>query len=516
MADGDFRLAFGWRRHWKRRLLQRRLGAEGVLALEDLWAHAAENRPSGDLSGMSVDAIEAACDWSGECGALVRALSDPDLRLLDDDSGNYSLHDWSTHQPWIVTAPQRHKKSSESAAAKWGNGTNPNKTRSQRLAEARLKGTHTADQWNALVNFCGKTCVRCGATGGEIVKDHIQPIYQGGSDGIDNLQPLCRSCNSSKGPEVEDFRPDGWKNACQSQASSTHQAGTKRPKMPAERLAPTLPIPSNPVLSVPSLPKPSEVRAKPPAQEPPYPLERGNGQTPGSGTIETPPIPQYAPPFVPTSTPVPTPPPQPEESKPGKKPRTPRRTIRQTVVANPTPEVAAVFETWKRVAEHPGAVLTQDRADLIAGWIPAYSCASLCKAIEGAGLTPWNNGQETGKAYLDLGLILRDPDHIDRFTRNADNPPTTKNRVDILDEAEREWVGFLRGVCSWNGKCVGAELKEAFLECLPERTAWAVGGVDGGSLKDAADKVRNAEGFELERLHRSFKSVYIAGPPEEA
>lgn len=44
-------------------------------------------------------------------------------------------------------------------------------------------------------------CVFCGATG-PITADHIIPIVKGGRHSIGNLQPLCFSCNSSKGAKL--------------------------------------------------------------------------------------------------------------------------------------------------------------------------------------------------------------------------------------------------------------------------------------------------------------------------
>lgn len=44
----------------------------------------------------------------------------------------------------------------------------------------------------------GYTCVYCGATD-DLAADHIYPQSKGGSDDLDNLQTLCRSCNSRKG-----------------------------------------------------------------------------------------------------------------------------------------------------------------------------------------------------------------------------------------------------------------------------------------------------------------------------
>jgi hypothetical protein len=75
--------------------------------------------------------------------------------------------------------------------------------RAIRLAIARDLATHTDEQWWALVAEMGWRCVRCGTdvSTGALRKDHIVPIYRGGSDGIDNVQPLCVTCNCAKGPD---------------------------------------------------------------------------------------------------------------------------------------------------------------------------------------------------------------------------------------------------------------------------------------------------------------------------
>lgn len=78
--------------------------------------------------------------------------------------------------------------------------------RSERLKQARELATHTKEEWEEMKDFFNYTCVKCGSQNKKIVKDHITPIYQGGSDGIENLQPLCYSCNSSKGANSTDYR----------------------------------------------------------------------------------------------------------------------------------------------------------------------------------------------------------------------------------------------------------------------------------------------------------------------
>lgn len=103
------------------------------------------------------------------------------------------------------------------ALQRWG-AKSERKTRSQRLAEARSLGTHTDLEWETLQDLFGM-CVQCGVPrkdvlGGSLCKDHIEPIYTGGSDAIENIQPMCRNCNSRKSITRADLRENrlpGWR-----------------------------------------------------------------------------------------------------------------------------------------------------------------------------------------------------------------------------------------------------------------------------------------------------------------
>jgi len=68
------------------------------------------------------------------------------------------------------------------------------------------EGEHfTAEEWLALVEFYGGKCLRCGSRE-SITVDHVIPLSLGGSNCIDNLQPLCEGCNLDKGQDTTDYR----------------------------------------------------------------------------------------------------------------------------------------------------------------------------------------------------------------------------------------------------------------------------------------------------------------------
>jgi 5-methylcytosine-specific restriction endonuclease McrA len=68
----------------------------------------------------------------------------------------------------------------------------------------------TAAEWKALKERYNYTCLRCGRQEPEIklTADHVVPISKDGAGTIDNIQPLCKSCNTAKHDNTIDYRPN--------------------------------------------------------------------------------------------------------------------------------------------------------------------------------------------------------------------------------------------------------------------------------------------------------------------
>ena len=113
----DIRISETWYYNLKRKRLIRRLGHKAAIALIDLWIYASQHRPDGNFEGMSDESIAEAAQYDGKSDALVRTLHE--LTFIEGESGNYRLHDWEEHQPFICNAEARSKAASKAANVRW-------------------------------------------------------------------------------------------------------------------------------------------------------------------------------------------------------------------------------------------------------------------------------------------------------------------------------------------------------------------------------------------------------------
>lgn len=72
------------------------------------------------------------------------------------------------------------------------------------------QGTHTYEEWIMLKESYGNMCLCCKQTepGVKLTEDHVIPLSKGGSNMIENIQPLCSVCNSIKHIKILDYRTD--------------------------------------------------------------------------------------------------------------------------------------------------------------------------------------------------------------------------------------------------------------------------------------------------------------------
>ena len=78
-----------------------------------------------------------------------------------------------------------------------------------KIRKARLRGSpgsYTKKQWEQLCEHYQHRCLCCHRQE-PLTADHIIPVSKGGVNTIDNIQPLCMPCNSSKGTKIIDYRP---------------------------------------------------------------------------------------------------------------------------------------------------------------------------------------------------------------------------------------------------------------------------------------------------------------------
>ena len=103
---------------------------------------------------------------------------------------------------------ETHQEQQAAYAHRWKK-ENPdkNRVRANRYYARRqgAAGDYTLQEWEAPCARYGYRCLCCGQQK-PLSADHIVPVSKGGANTIDNIQPLCKPCNSRKGDKTIDYR----------------------------------------------------------------------------------------------------------------------------------------------------------------------------------------------------------------------------------------------------------------------------------------------------------------------
>lgn len=182
--------------------LSRRLNVSRACAIGHLlclWFWCLQNRPDGDLTGLTCEDISHAAEWKGEPNLFLKTLIE--ANLVDDDWPNLAIHNWSKYRK--------------------GNGP-------RWVPDSVRLDLWLRDGWS---------CVNCGASCGDLQVDHVMPRSRGGPDSLHNYQWLCGWCNRAKGSLL----PEDWSkisnraalaSPCRPRSSSDEYKNPVQPYLP--------------------------------------------------------------------------------------------------------------------------------------------------------------------------------------------------------------------------------------------------------------------------------------------
>lgn len=122
---------------------------------------------------------------------------------------------WDIRKEYQATYRKANKDKIAAVCNEWRNENADRMRQNRKIENARRRarivgagGSFTRAEWVALKEQYGNKCLSCGRTEAEvkITPDHVIPLALGGSNTIDNIQPLCWSCNAAKQARVADYR----------------------------------------------------------------------------------------------------------------------------------------------------------------------------------------------------------------------------------------------------------------------------------------------------------------------
>ena len=120
-----------------------------------------------------------------------------------------------------MSETHRQKGLTGEKSSNWKGGISKNKKHLNELAKQyehkrrafkkQTSSSYTLGEWELLKKQYGYRCPLCGKKEPEITLtiDHIIPLSKGGSNYIENIQPLCKPCNSKKYTGIFRITPKG-------------------------------------------------------------------------------------------------------------------------------------------------------------------------------------------------------------------------------------------------------------------------------------------------------------------
>jgi len=108
--NSDIRIKIGFHRHPKIQKLRKELGDAGPLSLIILWGYVAQNRPDGNLAGMSVEDIELAAEWKAKRRGSSAPFTPFDCLIRPDGVTQYMTGLNTTHTPPPHRSVRRKRK----------------------------------------------------------------------------------------------------------------------------------------------------------------------------------------------------------------------------------------------------------------------------------------------------------------------------------------------------------------------------------------------------------------------
>lgn len=173
---------------------------------------------TGEVEGYGVQTYQATQDervfWFHEISCLIvtdRAISwsssVSELKQMWGETEEYIKNNALTYENDQKTLPSIAPSAPLSMGPRTEEQDRLNiQAQNSRAAKIGARGSFTYEEWLILREHFGDVCGNCKVPLERPVMDHVIPLSRGGTNYIENIQTLCKACNSGKGAKSIDHR----------------------------------------------------------------------------------------------------------------------------------------------------------------------------------------------------------------------------------------------------------------------------------------------------------------------